>query len=285
MKTKEPTISDAFDYYFATKRVKKSTIGAKHTLLNQLKQASLDSKAIKDVNGATMRSFIASLGLADTSSHAVYIRLKTVLDHYINDHGLEISTPKKLIKPGRFEVDDDAYLTWDELKALLSKKPETPEEENEWVWVHFFGFMCLTGMAVGDALRFDPEKHIKGNWIKYKRQKTSSVCVLPLFDVTRSIIEKIQWPVRYSSRTVQNKCSGLISELVGRPIKSHGGRKTFGAICLEMGYSMESIAKFMGHSNPMITAQIYAKVTEAKIEREMREMPDSAKAMMNFIVE
>jgi hypothetical protein len=56
-------------------------------------------------------------------------------------------------------------------------------------------------------------------------------------------------------------------------MKSHGARKTFGTIMLEFGYSIESVSKMMGHSNPLITAQIYSKVTQAKIEREMQRTP------------
>jgi len=63
-------------------------------------------------------------------------------------------------------------------------------------------------------------------------------------------------------------------------MKSHGARKTFGTVALEWGYSLESVSKFLGHANPMITANIYARITQAKIEREMNALPDMVKKMM-----
>ncbi|MFO0447598.1 MAG: tyrosine-type recombinase/integrase [Pseudomonadota bacterium] len=276
---KTHTLRDAFEYYINTAKVRPSTLNNKVTLLAQLAKKGYDQKPIADLNGAAVRSFLSQLNVSESSEFAFYTRLNTVLDYYIKDHDLGLTVRKGLIKQPSRKSDDDAYLSWEELKMLLTTNVETEDDQK---WANFFCFMCLTGMAVGDALQFNPSTHINGNFILYNRQKTGVQCTVPLFDVTKAVISKIEWPLRYTTRTVQNKCAGLISKLVGRKIKTHGGRKTFGAICLEMGYSIESIAKFMGHSNPMITSQIYAKVTLAKIEREMRELPESAKTMMNF---
>lgn len=274
------TVQDAFEYYFQTKAVRKSTMDNKETLLAQLKKQGFAKKLIKDMNGAAYREFIQKLKVSDSSSHAVYVRLNTVLGHYIQENSLGIELPRGLFKAAKpKESAEDEFLTWDEMQKLLAVDLE---DKNEQFYVDLFCLMSLTGMSIGDAIKFKPATHISADqaWFKYTRKKTDSNCVLPFLPVAKKIVERNKWPVKVSARTIQTKCEGLISDLVGRKIKSHGARKTFGTICLFWGYSIESVAKFMGHSDPSVTAKIYAKVTEAKIQREMSSLPQAVKEMM-----
>lgn len=275
------TVQDAFDYYFNTKKVKGSTIANKQTLLEQLAKHGYNTKPISEMTGAVQREFFSTLNMSDVSTHVAYTRLQAVLKHYVKDHNLPIELPKglyKAIAPKKSEQDE--FLTWSELQSLLLFKAVT-DEKNQF-FVDLFCLMALTGMALADIMRFQPNVSVQGKWLKYTRVKTGSACTVPLLPVAKEIIDRNEWPIKVSRRTIQYKCEGVISDLVGRKIKSHGARKTFGAICLEWGYSLESVAKFMGHSNPLLTAKVYAHVTEAKIEREMNDMPPAVKQLMGI---
>ena len=53
-----------------------------------------------------------------------------------------------------------------------------------------------------------------------------------------------------------------------RPITFHWARHTFGTLFLTEGVPLESVSKMMGHKN-LKTTQIYAKITNEKISKDM----------------
>lgn len=281
------TVKDSFEYYLKFSKVRKATKANKLTLIEHLKAHGFYEKTIKDMNGAAFREFLGCLEMSESSLHATYVRLRTVLSRYIKDHSLSIQLPSAIVPKAKPTVPaQDEFLTWDELQVLL--KAEAPERKEKahnrkvLLSMDMFRLMCLTGMAVGDVVKFDPAKHVDGKWIKYYRKKNGRPCTIPLLPQTQEIIDRHKWPAIISTRAIQLCCENIISGIVGRKMKSHSGRKTFGAIMLELGYSMESVAAMLGHSTPQITAKIYAKVSKAKIEREMKELPPAIKQMMGI---
>lgn len=273
-------ISDAFDYYFRTADVEESTIKTIQAVKLRVKAAGLLDTLLKDINGALIRDFLGGLDLKASTIHETYTKFNSVLNRYIRDHAIDITLPKGIAKrPQKVESEDAEYLVWDELKELLRAQVD---DDSDRYGKDLWCLMSLTGMAAGDLLKFNPKKDISadGKWIYYNRKKTGSKCTIPLLPPAKEIIDRYQWPAKISIRTLQYKSEGIVSELVGRKMKSHGARKTFGTIMLEFSYSIESVSKMMGHSSPLITSQIYSKVTQAKIEREMQSIPDSVKKMM-----
>uniref|UniRef100_UPI0028EBC46B tyrosine-type recombinase/integrase n=1 Tax=Capnocytophaga leadbetteri TaxID=327575 RepID=UPI0028EBC46B len=53
-----------------------------------------------------------------------------------------------------------------------------------------------------------------------------------------------------------------------KPISFHWARHTFGTLFLTEGVPLESVSKMMGHKN-IKTTQIYAKITNEKISKDM----------------
>jgi integrase len=273
-------ISDAFDYYFRTADVEESTIKTIQAVKLRVNAAKLLDTLLKDINGALIRNFLGGLDLKDSTIHETYVKLYSVLNRYIRDHAINLTLPKGIAKrPQKIESEEAEYLVWDELKELLRVQVD---DDSDRYGKDLWCLMALTGMAAGDLLKFTPKSiSADGKWLHYNRKKTNGKCAIPLLPPAKEIIDRYQWPAKISIRTIQYKSEGIVSLLVGRKMKSHGARKTFGTIMLEFGYSIESVSKMMGHSNPLITAQIYSKVTQAKIEREMQAIPDAVKKMMN----
>lgn len=58
-----------------------------------------------------------------------------------------------------------------------------------------------------------------------------------------------------------------VGEILGfkTKITTHIGRKTFGTIALNDGYSIESVSKMLGHSNIKTTQAHYAVVLKKRI--------------------
>ncbi|TFH94465.1 integrase [Porphyromonas levii] len=53
----------------------------------------------------------------------------------------------------------------------------------------------------------------------------------------------------------------------------HTARHTFATLCLTKGVPMESVSKMLGHTN-IKTTQIYGRITNKKIEKDMMELAD-----------
>ena len=55
---------------------------------------------------------------------------------------------------------------------------------------------------------------------------------------------------------------------IRQSLSFHVARHSFGALTLEAGIPIESIAKMMGHAS-IASTQIYAQITDSKISRDM----------------
>jgi len=277
------TVKDAFEYYLRTSVGAKSTVRNIESVLSKVKKYGLIDTPINQITGATMREFMKNLSdYKESSQYEVYMKLKTVLNRYVRENSLGFKLPiDGLYKvPKKIEATEPEYLTWSEVLKLLELEMADPKDA---YFRDLFCLMCLTGMAVGDLLQFNPKKSVSADkkWFRYYRKKNSNECTsIPLLPPALQIIERNIWPVMISVRTLQYKCD-IISELIGRTIKTHGARKTFGCVFLELGFSISSISKMMGHSSITITEKYYVRISQAKIEREMSNLPESVKQMMN----
>jgi len=135
-----------------------------------------------------------------------------------------------------------------------------------------FCLCCFTGMSMSDALAFNPQKHVKERdgryFIVFSRQKTGSSCEIPVISQAKSIIESREWPVKLNKRAFQYQVANL-GDAIGRELNTHMGRKTFGALMLEFGFSIEAVSNMMGHKSIVLTSKTYAPITSKKITNEM----------------
>lgn len=295
---KAPIIKDAFEYYFKAIKMAPGTKMNYSHVLHKVDEAGLLDLPLKDITPAVIRKLINDQPQAQSTVHVFYVQLKSVLNRYIQDHAMNISMAglnggiikKPKLKPTM--VGEEEYLTFTELKDLLAVDLEKdPRKE---LARDAFCLMCLTGMAVGDLLKFTPEcVSADGKWIHYKRIKNGNGCPVPMLPLTHALIFKEVyspnnleekkprvWPLKVQKRAVQTWCEVIITQLMGRKMTSHMGRHSFGTIMLEFGFSLETVSKFMGHSSVLITGQVYAKVTHDKIERELRNLPAEIRESM-----
>ena len=80
----------------------------------------------------------------------------------------------------------------------------------------------------------------------------------------------------------------LVRELgkeYGFPLTFHQARHNFGThITLSLGVPIETVARMMGHMR-IKTTQIYAKVTDKKVEEDMKKLKDSSVNRETFLYE
>lgn len=160
----------------------------------------------------------------------------------------------------------------DKLQALTFEPYEVELETAR----NLFLFSCFTGVAYCDMVVLNRE-HLftddKGAWwLKFRRQKTDTLCRVKLLPEAVHLIERYQSderttlfaPIAYSAYLVQLKALQLRAG-ISIPLSAHVGRHTFATlITLERGVPIETVSRMLGHSN-IQTTERYAHVTPKKL--------------------
>ena len=154
------------------------------------------------------------------------------------------------------EEKDRGYLLREEVETLLQYHPKSASAE---LVRDLFVFSCFTGFSYIDIKQLKP-------------------CNVRLLDIAEKIIEKYEGTTRTEALfpTPSNtNCNLLIRKMMKdcniireKPISFHWARHTFGTLFLTEGVPLESVSKMMGHKN-IKTTQIYAKITNEKISKDM----------------
>lgn len=147
----------------------------------------------------------------------------------------------------------------------------------------WFVFSTFTGLAYADLKRLSTE-HLKqaddGSWwIHIKRKKTQTDSPIRLLEIPLKIIEKYCHErmgdkiFNVYSRNYLYKRLHELEELCGIDyITFHKARHNFGThITLSLGVPIESVSRMMGHKS-ITTTQIYAQVTDKKVDEDMKRL-------------
>lgn len=174
------------------------------------------------------------------------------------------------------------HMELENLKRLM----ETPVEKPQLQFVRdMFLFSTFTGLAYADLKRLRTDDITQAEdgtwWIHIRRQKTDTLSSVRLLDIPLRIIEKYR-DQRKGDRVFNLYCRGYFIMLVrelgneyGFPLTFHQARHNFGThITLSLGVPIETVARMMGHMR-IETTQIYAKVTDRKVEEDMKKLNDS----------
>ena len=70
---------------------------------------------------------------------------------------------------------------------------------------------------------------------------------------------------------------------LAQPITFHVARHTFATMLLSKGVPIESVSKMLGHTN-IKTTQIYARITNKKIEQDMMQVADKFDGFRNYFI-
>lgn len=182
----------------------------------------------------------------------------------------------------RFHLEpvDRGFLTDEEILKIANK--DLGIERLELVR-DIFIFSCFTGLAYIDVANLTPDNIVTMDdkqWIMTKRQKTSIETNVLLLDIPKAIIAKYShktyrdgklFPVLSNQKT--NSYLKEIADLCGikKNLTFHLARHTFATMSLSKGVPMESVSKMLGHTN-IKTTQIYARITNKKIEHDMEQL-------------
>ena len=186
----------------------------------------------------------------------------------------------------RMQRVDRDYLTKAELETM--RKREFNNERLSKVR-DIFVFCCFTGLAFSDVKRLSRD-HLqesidgsKGIVIKINRVKTDTPCRIPLMSIPMEIIEKYKEDPFCQKYGVllplpsNQKMNAYLKEIadrcgINKNLSTHIARHTFATtVTLANGIPIEIVSKMLGHSN-ITTTEIYAKILNASIDKEMSKL-------------
>ena len=205
------------------------------------------------------------------------VQLKIIVGEAVAD-GIITTYPFTGYEPVR-PKQKRRYLTSEELQRLMTMPLHRP---NLYLTRDLFLFSCYTGIPYSD-MRLLSKEHLSladdGTWwIRSSRRKTGVEFEIPLLDLPLHIMEKYRDTApdgkllpMYSNSTM-NLNLKRIAKLcdIDCPLVFHAGRHTYATeITLGHGVPLETVSKMLGHAR-IETTQIYAKVTDDKINADTR---------------
>lgn len=176
---------------------------------------------------------------------------------------------------------DMGFLTDDEIRRIMERDFDIPRLE---AVRDIFIFSCFCGLAYIDVAHLTRENIVtldNRKWIIINRQKTNVQSNIPLMEIPQMIITKYEGKTKDGrllpvlSNQKINTYLKEIADLCGikKRLSYHLARHTFAMMSLSEGVPIESVSKMLGHTN-IKTTQIYARITNKKIEQDMMQAAD-----------
>ena len=171
------------------------------------------------------------------------------------------------------------FLTKEEIRLLIDVPKLTPAQ----TFIRdMFLFCTFTGLAYIDLKNLREENIVRSPldgdvWIRTRRQKTSVEVNVKLLDIPLQILDKYSglsnngylFPIPSHVyccnllKTIIKKCG------IDKHVTWHVARHTMATVvCLSNGMPIESVSSLLGHKC-ITSTQIYAKITNEKLGREM----------------
>ena len=277
------TIGQLFDKYISNVKAKTGTTLSttsyhKYELCRKRFMEMLEAKyhckdmLLHELNPTVIEDYYiyltTSIGHCNNTAVKTMKTMRTVILHGIK-MGVLHNDPYLGVHLHMDEVDR-GYLTEEEIKTIMEKQFD----------LDLFIFSCFTGLAYIDVKALMPENIVILNgveWISSKRVKTETKISVVLFEGAKLIIEKYKnyprkkghvFPI-YSNQKTNDYLKEIATACdIDKDISFHMARHTFATLTLSKGVPIESVSRMLGHKN-IKTTQIYAKITNKKIEEDM----------------
>lgn len=179
------------------------------------------------------------------------------------------------------EYVDRGFLTDDEIRRIMERDFDIPRLE---AVRDIFIFSCFCGLAYIDVAHLTRENIVtldNRKWIIINRQKTNVQSNIPLMEIPQMIITKYEGKTKDGRLLLvlsNQKINAYLKEIadlcgIKKRLSYHLARHTFATMSLSKGVPIESVSKMLGHTN-IKTTQIYARITNKKIEQDMMQAAD-----------
>ena len=293
------THNENFDKRIGVNRKKGSEKGYWHALNHLTKFLQVKYKLSDIPFSALDRSFIDKFdlylkidcGLAPGTIVLITTRLNTIIGNAIVE-GIITKHPFAGYEPER-PKRQQKYLTRKELSKLMTSPLTNPKH---YLIRDLFLFSCYTGIPYSDMRKLtDEDISIADDnviWIKTSREKTGMDYEIPLLELPLQILDRYRGTAPNGKLLPMYHNSDLNKELkklakicgIERRLTFHCGRHTYATeITLSQGVPIETVSRMLGHSQ-ITTTQIYAKITNDKIDEDMKALEKRIAGKFKFAI-
>ena len=202
-------------------------------------------------------------------------RLRKILNYALRNDWLDHNPFRKYTIS--FKRVERGFLDLEEIQRIDQAELESSGQEKVRRW---FLFACYTGLPYADLKALKWENIRKGAdenlWLDIRRQKTDTSILLPLLPQAKVLLPSkgtgLVFGV-YSNQKVNDYLKIIATKAnVEKKVSFHLARHTFATtITLSNGIPIETVSKMLGHTN-IKTTQIYSKVVELKISKDMDKL-------------
>lgn len=254
--------------------LRKGTLNTHASLINSLEEFGriVYFSDITTANIMYYDDFLHKKYNKQTTVHGYHKRLKRYINEAIK-YELIKENPYNKLKFDRGKSEGIKYLTIEQINQIRSL--EIASESIDKVR-DLFIFQCFTGLSYADLFKFDFSTVIerkKKFFIRDARVKTQEEYFLMLLKPAMEILRKYDFKLPAISNYQYNLRLKIVQELakIKLSLHSHMARHSFAVMALNMGVSIENLAKMMGHTD-IKTTQIYAKVLNKSVQEEFEKM-------------
>lgn len=254
--------------------LRKGTLNTHASLINSLEEFGriVYFSDITTANIMYYDDFLHKKYNKQTTVHGYHKRLKRYINEAIK-YELIKENPYNKLKFDRGKSEGIKYLTIEQINQIRSL--EIASESIDKVR-DLFIFQCFTGLSYADLFKFDFSTVIerkKKFFIRDARVKNQEEYFLMLLKPAMEILRKYDFKLPAISNYQYNLRLKIVQELakIKLSLHSHMARHSFAVMALNMGVSIENLAKMMGHTD-IKTTQIYAKVLNKSVQEEFEKM-------------
>lgn len=254
--------------------LRKGTLNTHASLINSLEEFGriIYFSDITTANIMYYDDFLHKKYTKQTTIHGYHKRLKRYINESIK-YELIKENPYNKLKFDRGKSEGIKYLTIEQINQIRSL--EIASESIDKVR-DLFIFQCFTGLSYADLFKFDFSTVIERKnkfFIRDVRVKTQEEYFLMLLKPAMEILRKYDFKLPAISNYQYNLRLKIVQELakIKLSLHSHMARHSFAVMALNMGVSIENLAKMMGHTD-IKTTQIYAKVLNKSVQEEFEKM-------------
>lgn len=278
--------NDEFEKRIGVDRKKEAhaqyVVSYNHLLAFLRKKYETDDVTLRSLNLHFYESYDLFLrtdrGLQQKTVHQHLYTLKKITKRAFNQETLRRDPYMKLFP--ELPPLKSRHLKLEDLEKLMQCKLDRPNLRRA---RDLFVFSTFTGLCHADLTRLSDE-HIEqaedgSLWIHIKRQKTGTDSNVRLLEIPLKIMEKYR-PEKTDKHIFHVYGRGYMGKLLKEiakicgigHISFHKARHNFGThITLSQGVPIETVSRMMGHKN-ITTTQIYAKVTDKKVDEDMKRL-------------
>jgi integrase/recombinase XerD len=144
---------------------------------------------------------------------------------------------------------------------------------------------CFTGMRYSNAAEFNPDEHIKNDWVDFISLKTGERVYVPLHNNLKILVNITSGVFNAPANAVMNRNLKDIAFRYGinRKLTTHTAVHTFCTVSIELGVPVEVVQKWRGHKN-INTTMIYTHIRDAHSKEMMKNWDNASRENLLKIV-